>query len=335
MRHIAGDEIDAVLDFPALVDALCAAFGGGFFAPARHHHAIDRPGENAATHLLMPAWTLPALDAAAYIGTKLVNVFPDNNRRGLPTVFGLYALQSGVTGQTLATLDGTRLTHWRTAAASALAARFLARADATKLLIVGAGALAPYLARAHASVRPIDSIAVWNHRRAGAEKMAQGLGAYGFRAHVADDLAQAVGRADSVSCATLATAPLIAGNWLREGQHVDLVGAFNLAMREVDDAALRRARIFVDTPAALVEGGDVAIGLSSGAVDRADIVADLAALCAGAPGRRSAGEITLFKSVGASIEDLAAAILVWKKVAENERPPAATLASPALTPQLS
>jgi ornithine cyclodeaminase/alanine dehydrogenase-like protein (mu-crystallin family) len=314
VRHISADEIDAALDFPALVDALRAAFTGGFFAPTRHHYSIDRPGESAATHLLMPAWTLPSREGEAYVGTKIVNVFPDNSARGLPAVLGLYALQSGVTGQTLATLDGTKLTHWRTAAASALATRFLARADATKLLIVGAGALAPYLARAHASVRPINSVAVWNHRRAGAERMAQGLGAHGLRAQVADDLEQAVGHADIVSCATLAAAPLIEGAWLREGQHVDLVGAFNMGMREADDAALRRTRIFVDTPAALTEGGDVALGLRSGAINRVDIVADLAALCAGAPGRGPAKEITLFKSVGASIEDLAAAILVWKKV---------------------
>jgi ornithine cyclodeaminase/alanine dehydrogenase-like protein (mu-crystallin family) len=334
MRHISADEIDAALDFPALVDALCAAFAGGFFAPPRHHHSIDRGAESAATHLLMTAWTAPAGGADGYIGTKIVNVFPGNGARGLPAVLGLYALQSGATGQTLATLDGTRLTHWRTAAASALAARFLARADATKLLIVGAGALAPYLARAHASVRPIDSVAVWNHRRAGAEKMARDLAAFGFRAHVADDLQQAAGRADIVSCATLASAPLIAGDWLREGQHLDLVGAFNMTMRESDDGALRRARIFIDTSAALTEGGDVALGLLSGAITSADIVADLAALCAGASGRRSAGEITLFKSIGASIEDLAAAILVWKNVGAARAPRDASPSTAAKGPPL-
>jgi ornithine cyclodeaminase len=219
-----------------------------------------------------------------------------------------------VTGQPLATLDGTRLTHWRTAAASALAARFLARADASSLLIVGAGALAPYLARAHASVRPIQSIAVWNHRRDGAARLAGALCAFGFDARVAEDLEQAVRAADVISCATLSTRPLLSGAWLRAGQHVDLVGAFNMSMREADDEALRRARIFVDTAAALSEGGDVAIALAAGATDNAAIVGDLAALCAGAEGRRSAREITLFKSVGASIEDLAAAMLVWRKL---------------------
>jgi len=320
VRHVTADEIDAALDFPALIEALRQAFSGGFVAPMRHHHAIERAGEAAATHLLMPAWTITPQAGGAYLGTKLVNVFPGNNARGLPAVLGLYVLQSGVTGQPLATLDGTRLTHWRTAAASALAARFLARADSSKLLIVGAGALAPFLARAHASVRPIKSIAVWNHRREGAEKLAQTLGAGGFDARAVDDLEPAAREADIISCATLSTVPLIAGAWLREGQHVDLVGAFNMRMREADDAALKRARIFVDTGAALSEGGDVALGLRSGAIARADIVGDLAALCGGAAGRGSPIEITLFKSLGASIEDLAAAMLIWRRASGVSNP---------------
>jgi len=314
MRHVTAEEIDAALDFAALVEALRQAFTGGFVAPPRHHHAIERPGQSATTHLLMPAWTIPGATAGAYLGTKVVNVFPDNGALGLPAVLGLYILQSGVTGEPLATLDGTKLTHWRTAAASALAGSLLARRDASRLLIIGAGSLAPYLARAHASVRPIKSIDVWNHHREGALKLAQSLCGLGFEARAVDQLEPAVRAADIVSCATLSTAPLVSGAWLQPGQHIDLVGAFNMAMREADDAALRRARIFIDTSAALSEGGDVAIALKSGAIMRSDIVADLAALCAGALGRGSTQEITLFKSVGAAIEDLAAAILVWRKL---------------------
>jgi ornithine cyclodeaminase len=228
-------------------------------------------------------------------------------------VQGVYVLQSGVTGAPIATLDGTRLTVWRTAAASALAARYLARADAKQLLIVGAGQLAPYLARAHATVRPIETIAIWNHRAERAHRLAATLAGEGFNAHVVTRLEDAVRNADIVSCATLSEAPLVAGAWLSGGQHLDLVGAFSMGMREADDAALKRARIFVDTGAAMSEGGDVALALKAGAITRADIVGDLAALVRGAPGRGGAHEITLFKSVGASIEDLAAAILVWKR----------------------
>jgi ornithine cyclodeaminase len=316
MRWVSAEAIDKALDFPALIDALAQAFKGGFVAPTRHHHAIQRAGAATATHLLMPAWTEQGAAEADFLGVKIVNVFPDNGARGLPAVLGLYVLQSGATGEPLAAMDGTRLTHWRTAAASALAARFLARADATRLLIVGAGALAPFLARAHAAVRPIEEITVWNRNRAGAEKLAAGLAQEGFHARVADDLETGARAADIISCATLSRVPLIAGAWLGAGQHLDLVGAFNLEMREADDEALRRARVFIDTEAALSEGGDVALGLRSGAIDRAHIVADLASLCRGdCAGRTAPDEITLFKSAGAALEDLAAAMLVWRMAA--------------------
>ena len=309
MRYFTAAEIDAALDFDALVDALADAFKGDFCAPERHHHAIARLGGATATHLLMPAWTT----AGDYLGVKIVNVFPDNGALGLPAVQGTYVLQSGKTGQTLALLDGTQLTQWRTAAASALAARYLARKDARNLLLVGSGALAPFLARAHASQRPIDFVQVWNHRPEGARKLAALLTASGFRARATEHLQDAVRAADIISCATLSHAPLIAGAWLQPGQHLDLVGAFNMQMREADDIALKRARLFVDTPAAMHEGGDVAQALLSGAINKSDINADLAALVAGAPGRGDKNEITLFKSVGVASEDLAAAILVWKR----------------------
>jgi len=316
MRHFTAAEVDAALDFPSLIDALADAFRGGFHAPERHHHPIERPGEATATTLLMPAWTTSG-SADDFLGAKIVNVFPGNGRRGLPAVQGVYVLQSGASGAPIATLDGTRLTVWRTAAASALAARYLARADAKRLLIVGAGQLAPYLARAHASVRPIETIAVWNHRPEGAHRLAAALAGEGFNAHVVTRLEDSVRNADIVSCATLSEAPLVAGAWLSGGQHLDLVGAFSMDMREADDAALKRARIFVDTAAAMSEGGDVALGLKSGAITRADVVGDLAALARGGPGRGAEHELTLFKSVGAAIEDLAAAMLVWKRAGDR------------------
>ena len=198
MRHFAAAEIDAALDFPSLIDALAEAFRGGFQAPQRHHHAIERPGEATATALLMPAWTRFG-SGEDFLGAKIVNVFPGNGARGLPAVQGLYVLQSGVTGAPIATLDGTRLTVWRTAAASALAARYLARADARRLLIVGAGQLAPFLVRAHMSQRPIRTIAVWNHRPEGAHRLAAALGDEGLNAHVVKRLEDGVRDADIIS----------------------------------------------------------------------------------------------------------------------------------------
>ena len=307
MRVTGAAELEALLPFPLLIDALARAFKGGLHAPERHHHAIG-----TATQLLMPAWSASAPAANAYLGTKIVSVFPGNAAHNLPAVMGVYVLQSGETGAPLAVLDGTRLTHLRTAAVSALAARHLARENASHLLMVGAGALAPFLIRAHASVRPIRKVTLWNRSRAGAEALARKLD--GFEVAVAGDLAAAVAAADIVSCATLSRAPLVMGGWLAPGTHLDLVGAFNLEMREADDAALRRSRLFVDTPAALREGGDVALALAGGAISRAHVLGDLGGLSRGeCAGRVAAGDITLFKSVGAAIADLAAATLAWER----------------------
>ncbi len=312
MKTLSSADIDRLLTFPSLVEAMAEAFRQDGGAPARHHHEIVKDGRHA-THLLMPAWTADAPGADQYLGTKIVNVFPDNRSQGLPAVLGLYVLQSGQTGAPLAILDGTRLTHWRTAAASALAARYLARTDARRLVMVGAGALAPFLVRAHASVRPIAHVSVWNHRLAGAEAFVEDLRSTGVAADVALDLEAAVASADVVSCATLSSAPVVRGAWLRPGTHLDLVGAFSMSMREADDDCLRRARIFVDTSAALHEGGDVALGIAGGAIEAADIVGTLHDLCRGTiAGRDAPEEITLFKSVGTALEDLAAAMLVWR-----------------------
>lgn len=313
MRLVTADEIDRALDERSLVEALRRALASGsFVAPTRHHHHVGPEGGAGAVHLLMPAWSAGAPGPGAHVGTKIVDVFPGNGALGLPAVMGAYVLQSGETGAPLAVIDGTRLTHRRTAAVSALGADLLARPDASRLLMVGAGALAPFLARAHAAVRPPSYIAVWNHRQAGAERLAAALRAEGLPAEAVTGLEAAVRAADTVCCATLSTAPLIRGDWLAPGQHVDLVGAFTMAMREADDAALLRARVFIDTPAALTEGGDVAAAIRGGVLREADVLADLAALCRGAhPGRGGAGEITLFKAVGTAVADLAAAVAVW------------------------
>jgi ornithine cyclodeaminase len=266
----------------------------------------------------MPAWEArePGSPCAGrYLGLKAVTVYPDNAAaHGQPAVLGSYILMSAETGATLAVMDATRLTAWRTAAASALASRHLSRPDAARLLMVGAGALAPFLVRAHASVRPIREVAVWNRARPGAERVVAELARHGIAASVADDLAAVAAEADIVSTATLSSEPLIRGAWLRPGTHLDCVGAFKPTMRETDDDAVRRARIFVDTRAgAFAEAGDILQPLQAGVIGREAVLGELAELCRGdVPGRMSAEEITLFKSVGASIEDLAAAVAVYE-----------------------
>ena len=311
MRVVTAAAVDGALAFPDLIDALAEAFRGDAHVPVRHHHEIERAVP--ATLLLMPAWTGAA--APGFLGVKVVSVFPENGARNLPAVLGTYLLMDGATGAPLAVLDGTRLTLWRTAAASALAARSLARADAGRMVMVGAGALAPFLIRAHLSQRPIREVSLWNHRPEKAEALAGTLSAEGLPVRAVRDLEGAVRQADLVSCATLSAAPIVQGAWLKPGAHLDLVGAFNLRMREADDAAVRRARVFVDTPAARHEGGDVALALEAGAITEDHVQGDLFGLCRGTiPGRGSADEITLFKSVGTALEDLAAAMLVWRRL---------------------
>jgi ornithine cyclodeaminase len=320
MRVISAADIDAACRDPGeLADALAAAFAGAFVAPPRHHHVIPRPTADA-TALLMPAWTASGTEPA-YLGCKFVTVYPDNAARSLPSVLGSYLLTDGASGLPLAVMDGTRITLHRTAAASALAARYLAPHDATRLLMVGAGALAPFMIRAHCRVRPsLTDIAIWNRSRQRAEALAAGLAGdaalAGRRIRVADDLAAELGRADVISAATMSREPLVLGARLKPGTHVDLVGAYNLSMREADDAALARAAVYVDTPAARTEGGDVAVALKAGTLAASAIRGDLAALVGGTvQGRRSPLDVTLFKSVGAAIEDLAAAALVWRHLA--------------------
>ncbi|WP_029032771.1 ornithine cyclodeaminase family protein [Salinarimonas rosea] len=311
---VSAADIDRALTFPGLVDALEAGFRGDLVAPVRHHHGVARP-DGDATLLLMPAWTASGATAASAdgsaLGVKIVAVFPGNAARGLASVQGVYYLADGATGVPRAVLDGARLTLWRTACASALAARHLARPDTARMTMVGAGALAPFLIRAHMSQRPITDVTIWNRDPAKAQALAASLAAEGLPTRASADLESAVREADLVSCATLSREPLVHGAWLAPGAHLDLVGAFNLAMREADDDALRRSRVHVDTPAALEEGGDVAIALRDGAIAHDRVRGDLFGLCRGeVPGRTSADEITLFKSVGAAIEDLAAAMAV-------------------------
>jgi ornithine cyclodeaminase len=310
VRIVSPDDIAGVLTYPALIDALDQVFRGDIAVPARHHHTI--PQRNAdATLLLMPAWTE---SGERYLGCKVVTVFPENAARNQPSLYGTYLLLSGDTGEPLAAIDGRVLTAWRTACASALAARYLARADASHLVMVGAGALAPHLVRAHMSVRPVTKVTLWNRTRSRAVQAAFGLAVTGTEVDVTEDLEAAVKEADIVSCATLSAAPLIRGQWLKKGAHVDLVGGFTPKMREADNTAIKRARVYVDTRAgAMKEAGDIVQPLRSKVIGKGDIQGDLFDLCRGSvKGRRRKDEITLFKSVGTAIEDLVAAMLVWR-----------------------
>jgi ornithine cyclodeaminase len=319
MLTISAAEVDRALTFPGLVETLRTAFREGAVQPVRHHHAVERNEGADSTLLLMPAWTDFKAQGSAgngHIGVKIVTVSPDNNAVGKPAVMGLYLLLDGITGEPCALIDGQRLTQWRTACASALAASWLARQDASRLLVIGAGALAPFLAKAHSAVRPIEAIRIWNRTPANAEKVAADLRAEGFAAEAAGDLDAELAGADIVSSATISTQPLVKGALLKPGAHVDLVGGFTPDMREADDDAIARARVYVDTRAgATKEAGDIVQPLASGVLKPEAIVADLYELARGEKqGRAGTDEITLFKSVGAALEDLAAGIAVYRAV---------------------
>jgi alanine dehydrogenase len=308
MQQFGASAVEAALETLPLVEELRQAFRGSVTAPTRHHHTIRVPGEPDATLLLMPAWR-----EGRYAGVKIVSVFPGNGARGLPSVMGGYLLLSGRSGEPLALIDGPMLTLRRTACASALAARYLARPDAERLLMVGTGSLAPHLIRAHAAVRPIREVLVWGRTAEKAERLAQVLTGRRMTVRATADLEGAVSGADVISCATLSREPLVRGAWLRPGQHVDLVGGYTPEMREADDEAISRARVYVDTATAMTEGGDIAQPLASGVLTEKQIAGDLAELAQGrVAGRSFHNQITLFKSTGTALEDLAAAVYLFE-----------------------
>ncbi|MCJ8519770.1 ornithine cyclodeaminase [Pseudorhizobium tarimense] len=300
----------AALPWEPLIAAIETMFTAECVTPVRHHHEVEVPGEAAATMLLMPAWV-----PGEHMGVKILNLFPDNHRRALPTIIGRYLLSSARTGEMLAMVEGGELTARRTAATSALASRYLSRPGAEHMLMVGAGRLALNLMQAHACVRPLKRFTVWARNADKAQACAAEARAARLSAVATADLAAAAGDADIISCATLSSEPLIRGTRLKPGTHLDLVGAFKPDTRESDDACIERSSVFVDTRAgALKEGGDIVQPIRIGLLKEAGVLAELAELVSGQPaGRANESEITLFKSVGAALEDLAGAVLACRQ----------------------
>ncbi len=309
MLTLDAKAVATALPYDQLIETLRKAFSTGIDVPQRTHYEVDVPDGTPGTLLLMPAW-----QPGSGLGVKIATVFPDNAQLGKPVVFASYLLMSAETGIPVAMLDGTELTLRRTAAASALASSFLSREDANSLLMVGTGNLAPHLIAAHATVRSIREVRIWGRRMDVARQLAETLADAEFSVTVAEDLESAAREADIISCATLATEPLIVGEWLSAGQHIDLVGAFRPNMCEVDEAAIVRADVYVDTRAgAISEAGEIVQAMRSGAISAADIKGELAELAAGEiVGRSNDSAVTLFKSVGTALEDLAAAELAMR-----------------------
>ncbi|MAO49543.1 ornithine cyclodeaminase family protein [Halomonas titanicae] len=314
--YFNAEQVTDALPWKALIDALDVIFTRDVQSPIRHHHHLKVSGDPDATLLLMPAWI-----ENRYLGVKQVNVFPGNTARREPGLTGHYLLSCARTGKHLAQFEANELTSRRTAAASALASRYLSHENSAELLMVGAGRMARRLVPAHASVRPIKRVRVWDLYPKSAAALVEELIEQGYQAELvaADGLQQAVSEADIISCATLSQEPLIRGEWLTPGTHVDLVGSFTPYMREADDEVMRRGHVFVDTRAgALAESGDLIDPIKSGVISESDVLADFYELC----GMRHLGRselnnpneaVTVFKAVGASSEDLAAAITAYER----------------------
>ena len=272
--------------------------------PAHVRRVVYSPPGAREVFLGLPAW-----QPGDSLGVKLVTVFPDNPAvSGIPSVQAVYVLFAGADGKPLAVMDGTELTYRKTSADSALGSRLLSRPDSRTLLMVGAGGLAPHLIAAHREVRPsLRRVLIWNRTRSKAEELAEATGG-----EVADNLDGAVSQADIISTATMTTDPLIRGERLRPGTHLDLVGAFLPHCREVDDEVIRRATIFVDSrDAAVQECGDLVIPLDSGLITEGDIQADLFELCREQhPGRRDRTQITMYENGGGGHLDLMTATFI-------------------------
>ena len=270
MKIISAAELAKVAPYSAIVEALREGFKTDIATPARHHHETSA----VATLLLMPAWSKD------WTGLKTVVVKSDNAAKNLPTVQASYLLIRNETGETVAIMDGTELTRRRTAAASALAAGYLARPDASTLVLVGAGALGAHFVRAHAAVRLIKRVFIYNRSPEKAATLAAELKTDGLNASAVTDLEAAVRQADIVSCVTTSTTAIVRGQWLKPGAHVDLAGAFRPTMRETDGDVVARTRVYVDTrEGALSEAGDLLQARDEGKFDFANVQGDLFDLC--------------------------------------------------------
>lgn len=313
MLIIPDDKIISLLDYKKLIEALREIFKSDYTMPVRHHHFYQTDEGEENTLILMPVWN------KEYLGMKQVTVAPANASKNMPSIYAQYILSNSKTGQPLALMNATELTARRTACTSSLAASFLARKDAENLLVVGGGKVAQHLVQAHFAVRKFKKVSVWMRNQDKMEVFVASLKAQGYPAEVVTDLENSARQADHISCATLSKTAIIKGEWVKPGTHLDMIGSHKPTTRETDDDAIRKSTIFVDSRAgALHETGELALPIADGIITENDVKADIVELVKGIhPGRSSSEEITLFKSAGLAVEDLAAALLVYKSYMAN------------------
>lgn len=304
------DQVQKHADFRRLIDSILQMYAEGCSCLERLTLTQPTLTGSMADSLIQPGWM-----AGKAFGIKVANVFYENSKAGLPTVVGSYLLFDGNTGVPLAYIDGLAETFVKTAANSAAASQLLSNPDAEVLLMMGAGKLAPYLIRAHATARPLKKVIVSNRTRKSAEELVENLALPDVRIHVSADLEADTREADIVCCATYSSKPILNGEWLKPGAHVDLVGGYRPDQREADDAVAKRSggRIYVDARETTVNvAGDVIDPIRNGIIGAEDVV-DMFEVAQGTKkGRRGRSDITVFKSGGGGHEDLAVALALYR-----------------------
>ncbi len=316
MQIIPNTVLEKIVTYPALVDQLKAGLVKEVTVPARSHYELSIPGQSEKnTVLIMPAW-----NNDLYFGIKTVMVAPHNPEKGLATIQGTYLLHTAKTGECLAFFDAKTLTNLRTAAASALAAQFLSKPESHCLFVIGTGALVPYLIRAHCSVRPIQEILIWGRNKVKAQEIMENPSLKPYKIRLVHSIREGIQQADIITSATSAKKPIIFGEFLQPGQHLDLVGSFKPHMREADDLAIKKSQVFVDIRStAPKESGDLAIPIRTGVLKPSDIKGDLLELCQKKRSvNRKPEDITLFKSVGHAAEDLITAQFAFESFSKTQ-----------------
>lgn len=311
MQYFDKNKIEELLSYKDLIDVIEKGFVDPPNVPPRLHYSVSNSTTNIEnTLLIMPAW-----QEEKQIGIKVVTVAPNNKEYNLESINGLYLLLDAVTGIPEAIMDAKAITNWRTACASALASKYLSRPDSKTLFMIGTGTLAPYLIRAHASIRPIEKVLIWGRNIQKSEDVQQMISDLNLEVEIVSTIEEGIKKADIVSCATLSETPLVLGEKLNQGQHIDLVGAYTPKMREANDEVLLRSDVYVDNiEMAPKETGDLSIPIAEGIIKIEDIKGDLFDLCsAKIKGRSSNESITVFKSVGHALEDLVTAQLIVEK----------------------
>ena len=314
MKFISADQVHSICSFPELVSELESAHREPP-TDSKDLFLTNIEPEYSLTNVLLvrAAW-----NHGSVLGLKAATTFPQNTlNSNLPSVHAIYSLFDGVNGMPIAIIDGTSMTYYKTAADSALGSKYLAQPGITRMAMVGAGAMAPYLIQAHCEILgSISHVTIWNRTQSRAQALAQSLKLSEVQIEVSNDLESTVRNAQIVSSATMTKAPIIDGQWLAPGTHLDLIGAFTPEMREVNDEAITRSKVFVDSRKSVIgEIGEITIPIETGVMREEDVIADLYQLCSGSVrGRTSELDITLFKNGGGGHLDLMTAQFIFRQI---------------------